>query len=203
MAEPEIQDGLTSVSISENQFQFESLKYKYALLGHLSFLPKAGQLSFSDLKVKLAQAWSLEEGWELIFLGKGLHVIKFQSEVVRRRIWAQGSRKLNPGVFRVSNWEPNFNLSTQLPLKVQVWIRLYTSIEYWYPLNLMEVAKAVGHPIKIDQATLTNSNGQFARILVEVDYNHPFTTDICIQRSGYFFWVQVFYERLPDLCDRC
>lgn len=129
--------------------------------------------------------------------------LNFNQSLVRRRIWAQGSWKLHPGVFRVSNWEPNFNPTSQFPLKVQVWIRLFIGMEYWHPINLMEIAKAVGHPIKIDRATLAKTNGQFAIILVEVDYNFPFTTDIHIQRLGYSFWAPVFYERLPDLCDRC
>lgn len=131
LAEPDFQDNLAKVSISENQFQQESLKYKLALLGYLSFLPPSDRLSPSNLKAKLAQVWSLNEGWNFIFLGKGFFVIKFQSEIVRQRIWAQGSWKLNPGIFRVFNWKPDFNPYTQLPLKVQVWIRLHIDMEYW------------------------------------------------------------------------
>lgn len=64
----------------------------------------------------------------------------------------------------------------------------------------MEIAKAVGDPIKIDHATLLKTNGQYARVLVEVNYNHPITTDVLIKRLDFSFWVQVCYERLPDLC---
>lgn len=63
----------------------------------------------------------------------------------------------------------------------------------------MEIAKGVGHPIKIDRSTIAKTNGQFARVLVELDYHRPITTDIQIQRAGYSFWAKVFYERLPDL----
>lgn len=105
-----------------------------------------------------------------------------------------------PGNFRVSNWEPDFNPYTQIPIKVQVWIRLFISVEYWHPHNLKEIAKAVGHPIRIDWATITKTNG---RILVELNYNHTLTTDIQIQRASYKFWLKIFYERLPNLCDCC
>lgn len=67
----------------------------------------------------------------------------------------------------------------------------------------MEIAKAVGDPIKIDRATLLKTNGQYARVLVEVNYNHPITTDVLIKRLDFSFWVQVCYEGLLDLCDRC
>lgn len=63
LSEPEIQDGLSSVTISENQFQLESLKYQSALLGRISFLPKSDRLSLQDLKTKLASVWSLSSGW--------------------------------------------------------------------------------------------------------------------------------------------
>lgn len=67
----------------------------------------------------------------------------------------------------------------------------------------MEIAKAVGQPVRIDKATLDKSNGQYARVLVELDYNNDLTTDIEIVRSGFSFWVKVFYEYLPELCNNC
>lgn len=80
LAEPTFVDGLASVSISEAQYQLESKQYQSALLGRLYFLPTSKRISLQDLKVKLAAAWSLTTGWELIFLGKGYYLIKFGSE---------------------------------------------------------------------------------------------------------------------------
>lgn len=203
LAEPRFEDNLASVEISEAQFQLEAQKYKSALLGRISFLPKADRLSIQDLKDKLARAWNLLVGWDLIFLGKGYYVIKFLSEITRRKIWAQGHWNLHPGTFRVTNWESDFNPYTQISLKTKVWIRLHISVEYWHPHNLLEIAKAVGNPLRIDRATIDKSNGQYARVLVEIDLNETLTTDIQIMRPGYSFWIKVWYERLPEVCERC
>lgn len=110
----------------------------------------------------------------------------------RQKIWAQGNWNLHPGIVRVSNWEPDFNPYTQSSLNTKVWIRLYLSVEYWHPHNLLEIAKAVGNPLRVDRATIDKTNGQYARILVEIDLNEVLTTDIQMQRPGYSFWVKVF-----------
>lgn len=136
----------------------------------------------------------------MVFLGKGYYSVVFSS---RHRIWAQGSWNFKLGVFRVSDWELDFSPHSHTPLKVQIWIRLYLGMEYWHTKTLMEIAKAVGEPIRIDKATLEKTNGQYARILVEVDYNLDLNTDIKIVRSSFSFWVPVHYEYFPELCDNC
>lgn len=66
--------------------------------------------------------------------------------------------------------------------------------EYWHPRLLMEIARGVGNPIRIDPATLEYKYGFYARVMVEIDFSYDLPTKIAIEREGYCFSISVAVE---------
>lgn len=60
-----------------------------------------------------------------------------------RIIWGAGDCSLLQGVFRLCQWQPNFNPYDQkIQSHAQVWIRIYgLSLDYWHPRILLTVAR--------------------------------------------------------------
>ena len=67
--------------------------------------------------------------------------------------------------------------------------------EYWYPNILLNVARGIGIPLKIDQNTLDGNFGHFARILIKVDLSKELLESIMIERQGHklVFFLFFFY----------
>ncbi|KAF3455337.1 hypothetical protein FNV43_RR05785 [Rhamnella rubrinervis] len=91
--------------------------------------------------------------WKLIHLGRGYFHVLLHSEEDRKKVWSQGTLNLKPGFVRL-----------------QAWI-------------LFDLARGIGVPLRIAEATLNGNFGYFARILVDVDLaGHPVGRCRMIQR---------------------
>ena len=83
---------------------------------------------------------------------------------------------------------------------VAVWIRLLElPIEYYETSTLKEIGKAIGLVLRIDTHTATESQGRFARLCVQVNFNEPIIK--LLKMGGIDQPVQ--YERINSLCFAC
>ncbi|KAJ7962195.1 reverse transcriptase [Quillaja saponaria] len=74
----------------------------------------------------------------------------------------------------VQQWRRDFDNMEQLPSRLAVWIKILgMPIEYFDEDFLWEVGDKLRNTIKVDDATLKASRGNFARLCVEVDLNKP------------------------------
>ncbi|KAJ4715178.1 Zinc knuckle CX2CX4HX4C [Melia azedarach] len=71
------------------------------------------------------------------------------------------------------------------------------------PKNLMTIARRVGIPLQIDQATRDMKYGFYARILVEVNPSKPLLDFVTVKLPDFGFDVEVHYENLPPKCNSC
>ena len=86
-----------------------------------------------------------------------------------------GSLNLKPGILKLLPQVPDFNLNEQKNTNVQVWVRFYDlPWAYWHPQILSDVARAIGVPLKIDQATINGDFDHFARVLIDIDLKKSF-----------------------------
>lgn len=69
-------------------------------------------------------------------------------------------------------------------------------MEYWCPINLFCIARAVGHLLKIDRMTLEKENCMFERVLVDVDLANTLPEKVLVKRKQMNFFVDIFYEKL-------
>jgi len=69
--------------------------------------------------------------------------------------------------------------------------------------TLREIASDVDTPLLIDNATSKRIYGNYACILVYMDFSRKFFHEITVEREGYAFNVEVDYEWLPEFCTHC
>ncbi|KAK1581724.1 hypothetical protein Q3G72_008459 [Acer saccharum] len=75
---------------------------------------------------------------------------------------------------------------------------------YWHPRTIMEIARGVGIPLQLDQATRDGDYGFNGRVLVDVDLMDNLPSSLMIERDDHRgFTVEVVYENLPNICDKC
>ncbi|KAL6143628.1 hypothetical protein ACLB2K_054323 [Fragaria x ananassa] len=161
----------------------------------LSQLPVPGSspMKLHDLKTSLASLWKISSPWRLVPLGKGYFDIHFNTEEDMRRVWGGGTCTLASGLFRLSQWQPDFKPGDALrQTHSQIWVRLYgLSQDYWHPQHLMEIARGVGTPLQLDKATKEREFGYFARVLVNVDLAGNLPSSLMVERETHCFPIDV------------
>ncbi|XP_019427097.1 PREDICTED: uncharacterized protein LOC109338760 [Lupinus angustifolius] len=142
--------------------------------------------------------------WSMISLGRGFYDFSFSSVEDMRTVCAVGSWSLKPGFLRLSLWTPDFNPNLQKMSHSQCWVRILgLPLEYWSARILFSIARGLGTPISLDEATTSRSFGHFARILVDIDLKGSLPNQILVEREGFAFFVYVEYENLPEFCSGC
>lgn len=90
----------------------------------------------------------------------------------------------------------------------QFWIRIHgLSQEYWRPKVIFAIASSLGTPIYIDFASnrspFDREFGHYVRVLIDIYLLKEMTGRILIGRVGFAFFVEVEYERIPEICNYC
>lgn len=57
-------------------------------------------------------------------------------------------------------------------------------MDYWHTNILPAIAKGVGFPLRIDQATLAKDLDIYAQLLVKVDFSKDLRYELTIERTG-------------------
>ncbi|XP_008350100.2 uncharacterized protein [Malus domestica] len=202
---PTVRGDVTYVKISEDLYQEQLRSCRTNLIGRLLLKKGTMPMKTELLKSALASLWKLHNSWKLVPLGKGYFDLHFSSEEDMRRVWGGGTCTLQFGLFRLSQWQPDFKPGDVLPqTHAQVWIKIYgLSQEYWHPRILMEIARGVGTPLQLDHATREKLYGYYARILVDVDLSADLPSTIMVEREQHGFSVDIIYENLPPTCGHC
>lgn len=74
-----------------------------------------------------------------------------------------GPWNLTPGLLRLFTWTPDFNPSLAKQSHVQCWIRIVgLPLEYLTPKILFSIARGIGSPMSLDDATQNRSLGHYA-----------------------------------------
>ncbi|KAL6189232.1 hypothetical protein ACLB2K_040621 [Fragaria x ananassa] len=163
---PVVQGDKIYVKINETLYQEQLQNFKTNLIGRLLLRKGSTPLKTDALKGLLAALWRPSQPWRLVPLGKGYFDIHFATEDDMRRVWGGGTCTLPDGIFRLSQWKPDFVPGDTLPqTHAQVWIRLYgLSQDYWHEQHLMEISRGVGTPLQIDKATKERQFGYYVKL---------------------------------------
>ncbi|KAK9266738.1 hypothetical protein L1049_027276 [Liquidambar formosana] len=201
---PVVKGNVISVTLDEEVYRESLEECRSNLIGRV-LLPKGSKPArLEDLQIKLSSLWKPQGHWLLVPLGKGYFDLHFSSVEERQRIWAFGSCNLDPRILRLSPWIPDFNPEDQRNSHVQTWVRIYRlSQEYWHFKHLAAIARGIGTPLKIDDATRMRKFGYYARVLVDIDLSNPLLDTLWVERQDYGFNVDLFYENLPHFCACC
>lgn len=68
---------------------------------------------------------------------------------------------------------------------------------------MFAIARGIGVPLSLDDATINRTLGHIARVLVDLDMASDLRNQILVEREGFAFFVEIDYERLPAFCSFC
>lgn len=173
-----------------------SLPWKDALV--VKLLGK--QLGFNVMKTRLEMLWKLNGRIDLLDIGNGYFMVKFDVEEDRSAVINGGPWMIFDHYFTVHHWTPEFNAARATINKTMVWIRIPSlNLVFYDESLLLALASTVGTPVKVDLHTLQVARGRFARICVEIDLNQPVVGKVGINDQ----WYNVEYEGLHIICAQC
>ena len=130
------------------------------LIGRLLLRKGTKPMKTDEFEQSLLSLWQPLGPWRLVPIGKGYFDIHFSTEADRRKVWGGGTCTLTSGLFRISQWQPDFIPSEfMLQTHAQIWIKISgLSQEYWHQYHIMEIAHEVGTPLQLDVATKENAS---------------------------------------------
>lgn len=157
-------------------------------------------VDYPFLKNKLKGLWRLKGGYDVLGVGNGYFLVKFDLQEDRERVISDGPWMLQDHYLAVKRWSPSFNPCDACFGHTLVWIR-FTGLNVWYydERALRTIAAAVGRPVKVDTTTKRVERGKFARVCVEVDLSLPVVKQVWVEDH----WHQVDYESLHLICRSC
>lgn len=202
---PTIRGDTVFVKINEVIYQEQLKACRTNLIGRLLLRKGSTPVKTESLKTSLNSLWQPLGPWRLVPIGKGYFDLHFDSEADLCKVWGGGTCTLESGIFRLSQWQPDFKPGDTLPqTHAQVWIRISgLSQEYWHQQHIMEIARGIGIPLQLDVATKEQRFGYYARVLVDVDLLGPLPSSVMVEREHLCFPVGIDYENLPPRCNHC
>lgn len=152
------------------------------------------------MKDRLSRIWKLQAGFEIMDIGHGFYMAKFDIAADRIKVMEEGPCMIFDYYLTVQTWTPDFMSSSAKIDKTMVWVRFPSlNLLYYDESILMTLASTIGKPIKVDSNTLDVRRGRFARVCVEIDLTKPVIGKVGLQG----FWYNVEYEGLHRLCTKC
>ncbi|XP_026420216.1 uncharacterized protein LOC113316213 [Papaver somniferum] len=171
--------------------------WKFSLIGRLDL----ARLKFSEAISNLKNQWKLEGTCKMIPLGKGFFTIKLHNEKDRMSIKA-GKWEVGDQVLWIRNWIPDFRPENHRTSSAMVWVHLPgLSLEYWNEKTLFTIYRALGTPVKVDEATLNYDNGYYARVLVNIDFANKIPNKLWIKTKFGGFMQSVILIKPQKFCD--
>lgn len=126
------------------------------------------------MRAKLANTWKLEGAIDIMNVGNGLFMIKFDREEYKLKVINGGPWMIFDHYLVVRQWDPYFNAARPSIDKTMVWVRIPSlNLAYYDEDLLWALASVIGNPIKVDTHTLKMERGRFTRLCIEIDLNKP------------------------------
>jgi hypothetical protein len=183
----------------------EILDCQKVLNGRFTLPKGSSPVCLLDLKERISKFWQTKGPWSMAPLGKGYFEFVFSSLDDLSAVRSIGSWNLSPGFLRTFAWTADFNPHKVQQTIAQTWIRLHgLSREYSRKKTLFEIARALGTPLALDEATSKRTFSHYARVLIEVDLTLELRERILVERiaSIKFPRCSLLLSLLPQLLRR-
>lgn len=119
---PYFKGDIPAIKIDECAYLEALESCKHNLIGR-PILPKGSKpYKCVDLHRKLSTVWSFKQPCQLSPLGRGYYCLHFQNAEDQLHAWTVGSKQLNPGSMKLSQWMPDFDPSKIKQTNAQVWV---------------------------------------------------------------------------------
>ena len=111
-------------------------------------------LSYTAMREKLRVMWKLSAGFEVMDVGNGYFMIKFDRPEDREKVIAKGPGMLNDHYLAVKKWSVDFNPLDDCFGRTMVWVCFPSlNLMYYDEEIIKKVAAGVGVPVKVDMTT--------------------------------------------------
>lgn len=112
-------------------------------------------------------------------------MVKFSHPGDREKVMSGGPWMIFDHYLAVTRWSPEFVSPEAKVNQAMVWIR-FSGLNFLYydESILLDLASAVGVPVKVDTNTLKVERGRFARVCVEVDLTKPVVERLILMVFG-------------------
>ncbi|KAG6467550.1 hypothetical protein ZIOFF_074641 [Zingiber officinale] len=172
--------------------------YKFSLIGKFSGRRPPPQIVYQGFK-----GLGLSSPYNIRFLRAGHIFLHLTSNEDMARIWTRGVWRIGGSILRIFKWTPHFSYDAESSV-VPVWVQFPDLPVHMFNKNcVFSMARIVGCPIKIDEATADGSRLFMARACVEIDLLKPRVEQFLIGIGDEHRLQRVVYERTPEYCQYC
>jgi hypothetical protein len=148
----------------------------------------------------LRRKWKLRGGWQLIDIPNDYFVVKFNLEEDANHVLCGGPWILAGQTLVVQRWRPDFDPLNETISRMALWVRINgLPVKYFNESIIAKIGSLIGTVVKVDQLTLAQARGMFARVCVEIDLEKPLKPFVEVE-SGTF---GIVYEGLSMVCFGC
>nr|XP_025637165.1 uncharacterized protein LOC112732618 [Arachis hypogaea] len=156
--------------------------------------------SYTALSHKLRMVWRIKGGFDLLDVGFGYFMVKFDACEDREKVMLGGPWLIEGHYVAVKPWDIDFRPCEQSFGSTLVWVRI-SGLPIWcyQEQAMMRIASAIGVPIKVDLATKLAERGRYARVCVQINLGLPVIKHIIVEGVTHV----VEYESLNLICNSC
>ncbi|XP_025647149.1 uncharacterized protein [Arachis hypogaea] len=156
--------------------------------------------SYTAITHKLKGVWRTKGGYEVLDVGFGYFLVKFDLLEDREKVLLGGPWMITGSYVAVKPWSSSFRPCENTFGSTMVWIRITgLNINYYQERTMKMIASSVGKPIRIDLATKSVERGKYARACVQINLGLPVIKKI--QVDGHMYDIE--YEHLNLICEKC
>ncbi|KAJ9176443.1 hypothetical protein P3X46_011753 [Hevea brasiliensis] len=128
--------------------------------------------------------WKPLGRYTVIDLDNDYFFVRFQKEEDVEKSLMGGPWVVFGHYLTVQKWSPDFDLATDFPAKVVVWVR---------------IGAKVGKVIKVDDCTILANRGKFACLEIEIDITKPLYATYSFKGND----IKIEYENVSPVCLTC
>ncbi|XP_057733875.1 uncharacterized protein LOC130949067 [Arachis stenosperma] len=171
-----------SVSFTKEAKSCLAEPYKEAIV--IKVLDK--HYGYTALMHKLQIVWRIKGGFDLLDVGFGYFLVKFDIAADREKVILGGPWLIDGHYVAVKPWDVDFR-----PCKKSFGSMLEQA--------MLQIASAIGISVKVDLATKLAERGKYARACVQINLELPVIKHIIVEGVTY----EVEYESLQLICATC
>ncbi|XP_024190474.1 uncharacterized protein LOC112194471 [Rosa chinensis] len=188
-----------NVSFSEKVHNKLDFDWRCAVVVKLMGKPNSTN-TFDFMLKGLRRKWQVKGGWHLIDLPNDFFIVKFNLEDDMNSALCGGPWILAGQTLIVRKWRPDFDPLNEFIGKMALWVRICGfPVKYFKDYFVAKIGSIIGDVVKVDQVTLGQAKGKFARVCIEVDLSKPLCPFVEVESVAY----HVVYEGISMICFEC
>jgi hypothetical protein len=197
--EPYIHHGEPAVFFDESDELFLAEAYRFTLVGKF-----VHRKPFMNKVRENFMRFGFTGDYEIGLIDEAHIIIHLAHEDDYSRLFLKPTWYIDGCPMRVFKWTPNFCPQFEAPI-APVWVSFpLLPIHFRDKSALFAIAKTIGLPLRIDEATSDLRRPSEARVCVEVDLECKLPDRVWIEREKWGgYWQPVVYDKVPDFCFRC